>query len=172
VPLQFSVLLFEGLFFLVLVDRDLRRLWLGLALVFHTINANWLIVTFTPILVVYGLFIDWQAVRQRVWPWPIRVADGLPTALLVGAALLTSLAVGLFWDYGDGLRNVLRVGGLVDWRTIWWPFGVLGITWIGLATASLWRRFVYLVGRPESRAKLDVARRPEAARPRQSSKAA
>ena len=88
VALQLSVLLFEGLFFLVLVDRDLRRLWLGLALVFHTINANWLIVTFTPILVVYGLFIDWQGVRQRLWPWPIRIADRLPTKLLIAATLL------------------------------------------------------------------------------------
>ena len=150
VPLQFSVLLFEGLFFLVLVDRDSRRLWLGVALVFHTVNANWLIVTFTPILVVYGLFIDWQGVRQRLWPWPIRIADRLPTPVLIAATLLSSVAVGLFWDYGDGLRNVLRVGGLVDWRTIWWPFGVLGITWISLATASLLRRLIYRVRRREA----------------------
>ncbi len=170
--LQISVLLFEGLFFLVLVDRDLRRLWLGLALVFHTVNANWLIVTFTPILVVYGLFIDWQALRERLWPWPIRIADRLSMPLLVGATLAASVVFGLAWDYGDGLRNVVRVGGLLDWRTIWWPFGLLGLTWISLAMASLMKRLVYSARPTAAPVMPRVVQRPAVARTGQSSKAA
>ncbi|MDX1944254.1 MAG: hypothetical protein SFU86_02525, partial [Pirellulaceae bacterium] len=142
VTLQYSVLVFEGLFFLALLDRDLRKLLLGMALVFHAINANWLIVTFTPILVVYGLFIDWQSLRQRFWPWPIPFVARCPGAVLVGATVVASVGTGLLWN--AGVREWIQIGGWFDWRTIWWPFGVLGLVWIAQGLQRLGSRAIRL----------------------------
>ena len=62
---RYGVLLFEGLFVLVLLGGRVRAAYLAAALVFHALNALLLVVTFTPILIVYGLFVDWQGRVER-----------------------------------------------------------------------------------------------------------
>ncbi len=61
---RYGVLLFEALFVLVLLDGRLRAAYLAAALVFHALNALLLVVTFTPILIVYALFVDWQGMDR------------------------------------------------------------------------------------------------------------
>ena len=62
---RYGVLLFECLFVLVLLGGRLRAVVLSAALVFHALNALLLVVTFTPILIVYAMFVDWQAGIER-----------------------------------------------------------------------------------------------------------
>ena len=58
--------LFEALVVLVLLDGRLRAAYLAAALVFHALNALLLVVTFTPILIVYALFVDWQGMVEQL----------------------------------------------------------------------------------------------------------
>jgi hypothetical protein len=130
--LAYLVVLFEGTFFLVLFSRKLFAYYVALALLFHSVNALWLMVTFTPILIVYGLFVDWQALRERMWPGRATLFDAVGTGWLVGGALIVAAASGILWNWGTGLRAAMTFGGALDWRTVWYPvlLGVL-IWWAG-----------------------------------------
>ena len=112
--LQVSVLAFEALFFLALLDRRLRTLFFSIALVFHSVNALWLLVSFTPILIVYLMFIDWQALWSRVAP---RALPSLSARAWTIAALEVAAAIALTWHLG--VRAIFNAGGLVDWQTPW-----------------------------------------------------
>ena len=77
---RYLIVLFESMFFLALFSRKLRNFFLSLALIFHSANALWFVVTFTPILIVYGLFVDWQALRERLWPGRVTLLDSIALA--------------------------------------------------------------------------------------------
>ena len=62
--MHITTLVFETFFFLTLINRKLRDLILSMALIFHAVNALWLVVTVTPILIGYCAFVDWQAGKQ------------------------------------------------------------------------------------------------------------
>lgn len=138
--LRYQVLLFEGLFFLALFNRKLRRFFLALSLIFHSVSALWLVVTFTPVLIVYGLFVDWQALRRQCWPRPITLLNTVPSHLLVCATVSLAVTAGVLWNLGDGLRTALNVGGLLDWRTIWYPVLPLSLAWCLVALIDLIRQ--------------------------------
>ena len=113
--LQLSVLVFEGLFFLALLGRSLRTFFFAVNLVFHSINALWVLVTFTPILAVYAMFVDWQALWSRVAPR--RALPSLSGRTWTAIALVLAPVVMLTWHLG--LRAVFNAGGLLNWQTPW-----------------------------------------------------
>ena len=91
-----GLLLFEGLFVLVLLGGQVRAAYLAAALIFHALCALLLVVTFTPILIVYALFVDWQKVVARVAPhmrWLVDFLEAVPSRVLTaGVFALAALA--------------------------------------------------------------------------------
>jgi hypothetical protein len=137
--LQYLVIVLESSFVFALLSRRLCRIFLSYALVFHAINALWLIVTFTPILVVYLLFVDWKGLLDRV---PFRIRNPLvrvPTSWLVGVVLFAAIALGLSWNSGLNIRGIMNWGGIVNWRTIWYPV-------LPLAAIVLFRELLDIAG--------------------------
>ena len=129
--LQLGVLVFEGLFFLALVGGRCRTFFLTSALVFHSVNALFLTVSFTPILIVYGLFVDWEGLFSRVWR--PRTADRLPrvsSSTWVVAALVLAALTGLAWR--AGVHSIFDLGGRLTWHSVWvpiFPLAVAGSAW-------------------------------------------
>jgi hypothetical protein len=129
---RYGLLLFEGLFVLVLLGGRVRAAYLGAALVFHALNALLLVVTFTPILIVYGLFVDWQAGIERFavhTRWITRLLGRAPTWLLTGGVLALATLAAWSWDLTPTLRRAIQLGGRLDWRTIWYPVLPLALAW-------------------------------------------
>jgi hypothetical protein len=138
---RYALFLFEGLFVLVLLGGRMRAAYMGAALVFHALNALLLVVTFTPILIVYGLFVDWQKGMERLAPhtrWIARRLGHAPSWLLtVGVLALATLAA-WSWDSTPTLRRAVQLGGRLDWRTIWYPVLPLAFAWwLGSSLAML-----------------------------------
>lgn len=127
--LRYGVLAFEGLFWLSLLDPRLRTGFVALALGFHTVNAIWMNVTFTPILIVYLMLVDWEWLRWRSSVPAVRVP--LPGALLVPIAIASSLAAAIVWHIQPGLRDVVSLGGLLTEVTLWIP--AVPVVLLGLA---------------------------------------
>lgn len=130
--LRCGMLLFEGLFPLVLLGGRVRAAYLAAALVFHALNALLLVVTFTPILIVYGLFIDWQAGIERFavqTRWITRLVEHVPSWLLIDGVLALATLAAWSWDATPTLRTAIQLGGRLDWRTIWYPVLPLALAW-------------------------------------------
>jgi hypothetical protein len=142
---RYQTLLFEGLFFLALLGPRLRDFMVALALTFHAVNALWIVVTFTPVMVVYGMFIDWHQLWQRIgWRWLppqmyrlTQYIDQIPESGLVAGLFGVAILTGFSWNTDLGLRPVFNWGGLLDWRTIWWPVLPIALIWLGCATIRL-----------------------------------
>lgn len=147
VPLQGFLLAFEAGFILALLGRRIRNLILSTALFFHAINALWLVVTFTPILIAYGLFVDWQKLRQRLLPGSSVLRVRVPSGAVVILALVSAIATGLLWNTGMGLRSAINFGGQLDWRTIWYFVLPLAIIW--------WARSVWQIVVPAGAGRAD-----------------
>ena len=135
--MQLGVLVFEGCFFVVLFGRRARNLVLALALVFHSMNALWMVVTFTPVLIVYAMFVDWEALWSRVRRHlPARF--GIPEVSAkgaVGLAWALALATALAWH--GGLAPWFNLFGLLDWQTPWLVVLPLALATIGFQTLGL-----------------------------------
>jgi hypothetical protein len=131
------VLFFEGAFFLALFHRTLRDHFVAQALLFHAVNGVWFGVSFTPVLIIYGLFIDWQALLHRVLAGPARFFGKLPTAWLIGGALTLAALVGGLWNAGAILREGISLGGLVDSHTIWYPLVPYSVWALVVATLRM-----------------------------------
>lgn len=134
--LRYFTVLFEGLFFLGLFNRKLCYVFVALGLIFHSVSALYLVVTFTPILIVYALFVDWQALCER-WLPKQTLLDTVPSRWLVGATLSLAVATGILWNSGEGLRTAINLGGLLNWRTIWYPVLPLSLAWCLVALVNL-----------------------------------
>jgi hypothetical protein len=129
---RYGLLLFEALAVSMLLGGRIRDAYVAAALVFHAVNALLLIVTFTPILVVYGLFVDWQAAVERVARrtggrrrWLAR----MPSWLLVAGTLAIASLAGASCNAAPGLRSAIQLGGRLDWRTIWYPVLPVALAW-------------------------------------------
>jgi hypothetical protein len=96
-------------------------------------------VSFTPVLVVYGLFVDWQTLRERLRPGQISLFESVPSRSLVWATLILAVGGGILWNYGTGLRTAINLDGLLNWRTIWYPVLLLSLVWWLLASRDLVR---------------------------------
>ncbi len=127
-------------FFLTLFNRGVRNLFIAVALVFHAVGAIWLSVTFTPILVVYGLYVDWQKLRERIWPNPVNVLAAVPTVALVAAAICAAIGAGALWNHGNGLRSVVNMNAWLNWHTVWYPVLPIVSVWLILTGKDAVRR--------------------------------
>ncbi len=136
-----TTLLFETFFFLSLINSKIRDFLVSMALVFHAVNGLWLVVTVTPIMAGYFLFIDWQAIKDFLFPSSDRKSKSSPVPLkgltLLAIALATTL--GLLWHSSLDIRGLFNLYGLVDWRTIWYPVLPLSLVWL-VVTAIRFRQ--------------------------------
>ena len=78
-------------------------------------------MTFTPVLVVYLLFVDSQSILDRVRPRSWKPLVRLPSALLVGTVLAMAIGFGISWNIATMSRDIFNLGGTVNWRSIWYP---------------------------------------------------
>ncbi len=130
--IRWAVFVFELTFPLILMRR-FQALYLSLALLFHAVNGIWMVVTFTPILIVYGLFVDWPRIlpeRRRGTP-SRRVVPG---ALLIAGSAAFSVAVTALWMGSDVLESGLRVGERLNEISIWYPVLPVALIWFVPAT--------------------------------------
>ena len=142
--LQVATLLLEFGFPLVLCGRKLRHLMIASILLFHAVNAIWMATTFTPVLIVYGLFIDWEWLRQRLLPRASAGAwaePGPAWGLRLGA-VGAAVAAGLLFNSAVPLREVMNLGGALNWRTMWFPILPLSLGWLAWASWELVRPVV------------------------------
>jgi hypothetical protein len=138
--MQMGVLAFEGLFFAVLFGRTWRHLFIAIALIFHSINAIWLLVSFTPVMVVYAMFVDWEALWRRVRPRGGLALPEIPARAAVAGAWALALVAALTWH--AGLSAAFHLGGWLDWQRPWFAILPLALAWAvfevtRLARASL-----------------------------------
>lgn len=133
-----TTLIFEFCFFVTLINRKLRDLIVSLALIFHAVNALWLVVTVTPILVGYLAFVDWQHIRDRLLPMTERGAyfPVIPSRVLVFSVLFLATLLGLLWHSSVGVRDLVNGYGMINWRTIWLPVLPLSLGWF---LVTLWQ---------------------------------
>jgi hypothetical protein len=139
---RWGLLLFEALFFVVLLGGHVRDAYLALALMFHALNGLLLVVTFAPILITYALFVDLQGMAQRLEPlpaWATRTLERVPSGLLVGSALAVALLVAASWNATSVPRTLLQLDGHLDWRTIWYPVLPGAVLWCLRECAALVR---------------------------------
>ena len=138
--LRLATVILEGLFFLSLVNLNLRSLFVSLALIFHSINALWLTVTFTPVLVGYGLFVDWQAMKEKIYANKLCFWTDVPLNFLIFGVLFFAALIGIFWNSNIGLRSLFSIGGLIDVRTIWYPVLPFSLCWFVVSVNKLLKK--------------------------------
>jgi len=139
---RWGLLVFEGLFVVVMLGGHVRDAYLALTLVFHALNALLLVVTFTPILITYALFVDLQRVAERLEPLPGRATcmlERAPTGPLLGSAIGVAMLVAASWNTTPFPRILLQLDGYLDWRTIWYPVLPGAIVWCFRECAALVR---------------------------------
>ncbi|MBE9129715.1 hypothetical protein IQ258_27090 [Coleofasciculus sp. LEGE 07081] len=103
----------------------------SLALIFHAVNAIWLVVTTTPILIGYCIFIDWQAIKDFFFP-SLKQESSAHTVspkLLTLLPLFLATILGLLWHSNLGLRTLFNLNGLINWRTVWYPILPIALGW-------------------------------------------
>lgn len=148
IPAQIGVVLFELLFPLALVHRGLRRMFLWLAILFHMLNRVFLGITFTPLIIAYAIFVDWQwFVRQLRLPtvhW--RRYISVRAAHVIGVGVVLGHVV--TWNALFSVRALYD--GLGVPGHLWIPMGILAIVqliWMGIGAAYAareWIRAVFL----------------------------
>ncbi len=132
---QLFVLVFEGSFFLVLFGPRLRALYLAAALFFHALNALFLVVTFTGVLVVYALFVDWETLRQPI----ARKLRGR-TRPRPNAAVAFGSAFVIAGTWYTGMRDAWNVWGFLNWQNPFFVIGPLAAAVIALQVVRIMRR--------------------------------
>ena len=133
-----TTLVFETFFFLSLINRKIRNIFVSMALIFHAVNALWLVVTVTPILIGYGLFINWQGIKDSLFPtrrnfYTARISPRMLSLL----ALFVATALGLLWHSDLGIRALFNLNGLINWRTIWYPILPISVGWFIATVISI-----------------------------------
>jgi len=130
VPLRFIPLTFELFYPLAWINRRWRTLFVSTSLVFHAFNVFFLNVVFTPMIITYILFVDWQALYQRsrrYRPHNLFNLERVSSQVLVAASLLL-VAVGAFLWYQDiFVRNLFGTYGLINGRLVWFVVAPLAL---------------------------------------------
>jgi len=137
--LQIGVVAFDLSFVLLLAGATARRILFAAVLVLHAVSALWVMVSFGGMLAAYTLFVDWellwQGVRKRALVHKLR----RPLAALGphrSVAILALVAVVVAATWLAGTRHAFTLGGLINWRTIWFVVTPVGLCEIVL---SFWR---------------------------------
>lgn len=135
---RWIVIAFELAFPLALSSPRLRSFLVASALFFHSVNGIWLFVTFTSLMVVYGLFIDWAGLLARLrirWHLSISIPSAALKLIAVGGAIL----IAVLWVQTRLPQQIISLGHRIDGRTIWFPVLPIAIAWWPYAAWSLMR---------------------------------
>lgn len=132
--IRYLVVIFELAFIFVFFSRAFTFFILSWALFFHSLNAIFLLVTFTPILITYALFIDWESIGRWLRLTQVSLFGRTPFYILIGATVFGAIAAATFWNTTPLLRDAMNLGGLIDARTIWYP--ILPISTVAWAIAT------------------------------------
>jgi len=142
--LRLMIPMFECLFVFVLIGPRTRRFYVSLVVLFHAINAMMLGVTFTPVLIAYGVVVDWEGLlapasrklgRQRAAGY--RPGSTIPVKVSV---VLLALALGLDWNSVGLGRHLFNLGGMLNWLTIWYLAAPVALVVLMVSARSEWRR--------------------------------
>lgn len=136
--LQVFIVIFEILFILSLIHPRLRYLFLSLALIFHAMNALYFVTTFTNVIIIYALFVDWQALRVKLFPLPINLFASIPSLWLKGITLGLAVWLSILWNANNELRNIINFGGWLNWHRIWYFILPVSLVWFFLAVTKLY----------------------------------
>jgi hypothetical protein len=128
--MRLGVVVLELSFLAALFSVTLRQLVIASALVFHSFNALLLGISFTPILIAYAPFVDWQGLLDRALPRRSPRPAPKHAAALAPIALIAALVAASMWYANDALEDVLTVGGALEWRTIWYLVLPLALGWL------------------------------------------
>ena len=139
IPAQYTVLLFETAFVLVLFNRVAQAVILRLAPIFHSFNTLLLGIPFTSVLSIYAAFPDWQTLYERFYPTFLRIRglDRLPSSLLGVGSVGLALLVGLLWNTTPVPRQIFGLFGLLSYKTLWFALLPFILLWI---LSPLWQR--------------------------------
>ena len=144
--IRYFVVILELAFVFVFVSRPVAFFLLAWALFFHSLNAIFLLVTFTPILITYALFVDWVGLWRRAGLPNINFARDLPSRALIGGTIFVAVLMAGLWNATPLIRDALNLGGLIDARTIWFPvLPIATIVWM-VATYQVCRPVLRRVG--------------------------
>lgn len=139
IPTQYVVLLFEGVFVLVLFSRAAQAIILRLAPIFHSFNTLLLGIPFISVLSLYAAFPDWQRLYERFYPRSLRIR-GLTklssTVLQIGSVSL-ALLTGILWNTNPIPRHIFGLFDLFNYQTLWFALLPFVILWI---VSPLWHR--------------------------------
>jgi hypothetical protein len=125
--LHITALSFETFFFLSLINRRFRTFFVSSALAFHAFVYFFLSIPSTTMLVIYLIFVDWQALYTRWVPFKNRSLrlKPIPTSWLIGLSAGLVVAGILIWS---SFNPIAYVQGRIFNRTVIWAFcGVVGI---------------------------------------------
>jgi hypothetical protein len=128
--MRVGIVIFELSFLIALFSATLRKLVIPVALVFHSLNALVLGITFTPVLIAYAPFVDWQGLLDRGFPRRPRRRAPTSTVPLTAIALITAGAAASLWYANDALEEVITLGGVLDWRSIFYVVFPLALIWL------------------------------------------
>lgn len=128
--MMWGTILFECFFFVCLLGRRVRVFVFSMALLFHTVNAIYLWVTFTGIMITYGAFLDWQRLADRIGLDRIgeRVA-AIPHRALYAGSVMCAAAIGIGWNSTTFSRSIFTAGDLITFQTIWIPVPIFVAWW-------------------------------------------
>ncbi|MDJ0679234.1 MAG: hypothetical protein QNJ18_05155 [Xenococcaceae cyanobacterium MO_167.B52] len=139
--LRITTLLFEGFFFLSLFSRTLRDFFVSLALIFHSFNAIWLAVTFTSVLIGYGLFIDWEALKENIWPQQKHYwQNNIDPNILIFGILFLSILIGILWSQDIIIQRLFNLDGLINVSTIWYPVFPFSLCWFAVNVIKMFKK--------------------------------
>ncbi len=147
-PMRFMAVLFETLFPLALLKRRLQYLFITTAILFHIFNTFALMVLVPHMLIIYGVFVDWQALYERFWPKKltlIPLMERLSTPVLITTITGLALLVGLLWNGSTFLRPILAsINPFLIWVIVtppavaWLIHVIWGLMRDVLTTTSAW----------------------------------
>lgn len=140
VPAQYTVLLFEAAFVLVLFNRIAQAIIFRLAPIFHSFNTLLLGIPFISILSMYAAFPDWQNLYERFYPNRLRL-NGLtkwPAPMLRIGSIGLALLVGMLWNTTPIPRQIFGLFYVLSYQTLWFALSPFILLWI---LTPLWQRF-------------------------------
>jgi hypothetical protein len=104
IALQLSGLAFELCFPLALINHRFRNFFIATSVVFHVFNYFFLTISASPLIIVYLMFVDWQALYER-W-WPLKSMPAVSKQMMIALAIgFTALVAVLWW----GTNPIARI---------------------------------------------------------------
>lgn len=134
---QYSVIVFEFTFPLVLFSRFFRALILRMLPLFHVFNAFVLGIPFPYVIGFYPFLVDWQRLRPDRLRRP--ALAHLPSVGLIGGAAGLAALIALTWNTTPVPRFLFSVGGLFNSNYGIW--GLIFAGWLAWNLADLYAWF-------------------------------